>query len=172
MDLTRPGRAGVDDDLGDDDGIDVTPRTIDEGPPGARERRRPAVYALLALLVVAVAFVGLQFLGSAVVYYKNADEAVRDKASLGTDRFRAQGVVQAPVASQGGAVTFAIEFNEVSVPVRHVGDPPDLFEPGIPVVIEGHWSEDGSVFESDNMQIKHSSEYKAENSDRVSPAGP
>ncbi len=36
-------------------------------------------------------------------------------------------------------MTFTIAFNGVEVPVVHDGDPPELFEPGIPVVLEGHW---------------------------------
>jgi cytochrome c-type biogenesis protein CcmE len=53
-----------------------------------------------------------------------------------------------------------------------VGDPPDLFEPGVPVVLEGRWQGDGDdlVFSSDRMLVKHSEEYEAENEDRLDDA--
>ena len=42
-------------------------------------------------------------------------------------------------------VTFTVKFNGVEVPVHHEGDPPELFEPGIPVVLEGRWASSGEV---------------------------
>ena len=47
----------------------------------------------------------------------------------------------------------------------HEGDPPELFQPGIPVVLEGRWS--GDHFASDRIMVKHSEQYKAGNPDRV-----
>ena len=41
-------------------------------------------------------------------------------------------------------VEFDITFNNVSVHVIHQGDPPELFQAGVPVVLEGHWQ--GDVF--------------------------
>lgn len=149
--------------------MDVTPRTLgDEGTPPTRRRRSKAAYLLVALVVIAVAFVAMQFLNSATLYYRNADEAVRDKASLGSKRFRIQGVVQDSVEKQATEVDFAIEFNGTRVSVRHIGDPPELFKPGVPVVLEGKWQ--GDYFASDRILIKHSEEYKEQNPDRLSNA--
>jgi cytochrome c-type biogenesis protein CcmE len=120
------------------------------------------------LVVVAIAVVAMQFLNNAALYYRNADEAVRDKAALGTKRFRIQGVVQDGVDKQANEVDFTIEFNGTRVAVRHIGDPPELFKPGVPVVLEGKWQ--GDYFASDRILIKHSAEYKEENPDRLSNA--
>jgi cytochrome c-type biogenesis protein CcmE len=62
-----------------------------------------------------------------------------------------------------------VEFEIISagevVPVVHQGDPPELFKPGIPVVLEGRW--DGDVYASDRIMVKHTTEYREQNPDRV-----
>jgi cytochrome c-type biogenesis protein CcmE len=147
--------------------VDVTPRTVDgDGAPPVRRRRSPLVYVVGVLVVVAIAFVLFQFLNNAALYYRNADEAVRDKASLGTKRFRVQGTVQDDVQQSGTAVTFSIAFNGATIAVHHQGDPPDLFKAEAPVVLEGHWDASGQYFDSDTILIKHSAEYIEDNPDR------
>lgn len=152
--------------------LDLTPRT--EGQSPTRPRRSPAAWALLVVLVAGIGFVLFQFLNNAAVYYKNADEALRDKQSLGAKRFRVQGVVQEPVeVDSANVIVFDILFNGATVHVRHTGpEPPDLFKPGIPVVLEGNWDKSGGFYESTAIQIKHSSEYKEKNPDRVSSDAP
>jgi len=152
--------------------VDVTPRSgddDDEGPRKPRRKRSPAAYFLLLLVVVGVGFIALQFLNNSTLYYRNADEAVREKDSLGTKRFRVQGVVQDDVTQVGaGEVDFTIAFNNVSVRVHHQGDPPDLFKPGIPVVLEGRWQ--GDFYASDRILIKHEENYIEQHPDRLSNA--
>jgi cytochrome c-type biogenesis protein CcmE len=92
--------------------------------------------------------------------------AQRDK--LGDRRFRIEGNVLSPVDQQGDFVRFRIESKGVEVPITHKGDPPELFQPGIPVVLEGRFEGDG--FASDRILVKHSETYVAENPDRVAPA--
>ena len=154
------------------DVVDVTPREVEPRPPRRRKRKSPLMYGVLALIVVGIGFVLFQGLNNAALYYRNADEAVHDKASLGTSRFRVQGVVQNDVKKVGQEVDFTIVFNDVPVAVRHQGDPPELFQPNLPVVLEGHWSADGSYFASDRILVKHSEEYKAQNPDRVNSTAP
>jgi cytochrome c-type biogenesis protein CcmE len=67
-------------------------------------------------------------------------------------------------------VDFRVVFNGVSVDVHHAGDPPELFQPGIPVVLEGRWSPSGDVFDSDTIRVKHSEQYEADNGDRLDDA--
>lgn len=136
-------------------------------------RRRPSTgrrRAIVAGLMVAVAlgFLLIQGLGNATLYFKTADEAVAERAQLGDRRFRVEGVVvDGTVAQTGEDVRFTIEENGVRVPVAHEGDPPELFQPNIPVVLEGAWS--GDRFASDRIMVKHSSEYRAENPERLQP---
>ena len=129
------------------------------------------MYGVLVLIVVAIGFVLFQGLNNAALYYRNADEAVREKSSLGTRRFRVQGTVQ-PFDKTKRPVEFDIVFNNATVHVRHEGDPPELFQAGLPVVLEGHWSSDGTFFASDRILVKHTEEYKAENPDHVNSTAP
>jgi cytochrome c-type biogenesis protein CcmE len=69
-------------------------------------------------------------------------------------------------------VDFTITFNNVSIAVKHEGDQPELFQPNLPVVLEGHWSSDGTFFASDTILVKHSEEYKAQNPDHVNSTAP
>jgi cytochrome c-type biogenesis protein CcmE len=49
--------------------------------------------------------------------------------------------------------------------VSHQGDPPELFKPGIPVVLEGRFQ--GATFASDRIMVKHSEDYVAKHPSRV-----
>jgi cytochrome c-type biogenesis protein CcmE len=150
--------------------VDLTPRTVDEPAAPARRRGNPVAVLVLVALVLAAGFVLVRGLRDATVFFYRADEAVARRDELGERRFRLQGTVQDDVTRTGNEVRFSVEANGTVVEVAHVGDPPDLFEPGIPVVLEGHWQ--GDRFASDRILVKHSSEYKAENPDRVEPGSP
>lgn len=129
--------------------------------------------ALLIVLVAVLAAGGLLWkaLGDATVYFKTADEALAERASLGERRFRLEGVVLAgSVTSRDDGVRFVVAENGARIPVHHRGDPPELFKEGIPVVLEGHFA--GSTYESDRILVKHTSEYRKVNPDRVKDYGP
>ena len=137
-------------------------------PPSA-PRRSSAVRVIVVVCILAAAVALLATaLNQSTTYFKTADEAVRDKAALGTKRFRVEGVVTEPVVDRGGNVRFAIMNAGVCVNVSHAGDPPELFKPGIPVVLEGRWQ--GSVYSSDRIMIRHTNEYKEKNAGRIAQA--
>lgn len=124
-----------------------------------------------AAVVTALGFLVFQGLGNATVYFRTADEAVAQRRSIGDDRLRIQGtVVDGSVSQLGDDVTFRIESKGVEVPVEHRGDPPELFKPGIPVVLEGRFR--GETFESDRILVKHSETYIADNAERVTTIVP
>ena len=131
-------------------------------------RRRFGVVA--GLVLAAVGFLLFQGLGNATVYFKTADEAVADRAELGGRRFRIEGlVVSGSLRPLGGdRVGFEVESAGVEVPVVHRGDPPELFREGIAVVLEGRW--DDTTYASDRILVRHSSEYRAENPERMKDA--
>ena len=134
-------------------------------PVAVRPRRRGLAVVLLAVAAV-VGFLAVRSLGASTVYFRTADEAVAQRAKLGTRRFRIEGtVLGGSIREQGTTTRFTIAANGTSVPVIHQGDPPELFQPGIPVVLEGHWL--GDAFASDRMMVKHSEQYKAQNPSRV-----
>jgi cytochrome c-type biogenesis protein CcmE len=118
------------------------------------------------VVVAALGFLVFQGLGNATLYFRTADEAVAQRAELGDRRFRIEGdVVDGSVRQVGNDVSFILTSKSVEVPVRHKGDPPELFRPGIPVVLEGRFQ--GDYFASDRIMVRHSETYVAENPDRV-----
>jgi cytochrome c-type biogenesis protein CcmE len=131
-----------------------------------------------AVVLAALAFLLVQGLGNATLYFRTADEAAAQRDSLGTRRFRIQGDVLAGSVRQTGdagdnLVAFTLTSRGATVPVLHQGDPPELFKPGIPVVLEGRF--DGDHFASDRILVKHSETYVAEHPERVTTvpaAGP
>ena len=127
-------------------------------------RRR--LWIVGGLMAVAIGLILFEGLGNATVYFKTADEAVHDRASMGTRRFRIEGtVVDGSVKATADGASFTIENNGATVPVVHHGDPPELFKPGIPVVLEGHWQ--GTTYDSDLIMVKHTEQYRAKHPTRV-----
>jgi cytochrome c-type biogenesis protein CcmE len=123
------------------------------------------------VVIGALGFLVFQGLGNATLYFRTADEAVAQKAQLGDRRFRIEGdVVDGSVRQDGNDVSFILTSKSVEVPVLHKGDPPELFRPGIPVVLEGRF--EGDHFSSDRMLVKHSETYVADNPDRVTTSVP
>lgn len=118
------------------------------------------------LVAGAMGLLVVQGLGEATLYFRTADEAVAGRDTLGSRRFRLEGdVVDGTVVTAAGGVAFTIAKNGAQVAVRHQGDPPELFKPGIPVVLEGNFA--GDTFNSDRMLVKHSETYVAENPERL-----
>ncbi len=153
--------------------MELSPRTApNTGAVTPRRRRSPWAYAALVLVLVGIGVVAYQALSSASLYFYNADEAVAKAAELDGQRIRVQGVVEDDVAPRldGDGITFTIRFNGVELPVEHDGDPPELFKPGTPVVLEGHFAGSDEAFKSDRILVKHSEQYQAENGDRLDDA--
>lgn len=154
-------------------GPDAGESTPAEGPATGRRRRRnlPAI-ALLVAVVAVGGFVVVKALGSATTFYRNVDEAVAQRDSLGSKRFRLQGtVVPGTIAQTGEGVTFEVAYNGVALNVRHVGDPPEMFKESEAVLLEGHYdATDPTRFDSDLMIVKHSNVYKEKESERLTQA--
>jgi cytochrome c-type biogenesis protein CcmE len=130
---------------------------------GLGSRRRQVIaFGIIAAALGVLVFRGL---GNATVFFKTADEAVAQRAKLGSQRFRIEGTVQPGVQQVGQDVAFTIANNGVSVNVIHTGGAPQLFKPGIPVVLEGHFVPDGH-FASDLIMVKHTSSYDAKHPER------
>ena len=110
-------------------------------------------------------------LTSATLFFYNANEAVAKRPELGTSTFRIQGTVENNVRRTSGGADFTITYGGVEVPVDHVGDPPQLFKAGEPVVLQGHWDPNGQpLFLSSLMLVKHDATYTAKNAGRLKQA--
>ena len=135
------------------------------GSPSRSGRRRAWIAG--AAVLAALAYLLLRGLGDATVYFKTVDEAVAQRSELEGRRFRIEGtVVPGSVRQSSGDVRFRIRGERGgSVEVAHEGDPPELFQPDLPVVLEGAW--EGTRFDSDRIMVRHTSEYQARHPDRV-----
>jgi cytochrome c-type biogenesis protein CcmE len=122
--------------------------------------RRLAV--VLAVILGAIAFLVVQGLGNATTFFRNADEAVAHRESLGTKRFRLQGVVKpGSIKEDGTALDFVVEWRCAQVPVHHTGSQSRLLKDGIPVVLEGAFARGSSTYDSDRILIKHTEKYQS-----------
>ena len=141
-------------------------------PPAPRVRgslgNRRRLIVAIAILVGAFGFLVYRGLGNATLYFRTADEAVAQKATLGTRRFRIEGtVLPGTIRTVAQTVDFRIMGpGGAQVAIEHHGDQPQLFTDGTPVVLEGRW--DGDHFASDRIMIKHSEDYKTQHPDRLS----
>jgi cytochrome c-type biogenesis protein CcmE len=128
--------------------------------------RRLAV--VLAVILGAIAFLVVQGLGNATTFFRNADEAVAQRDSLGSKRFRLQGVVlPGSIDETSHGVDFVVEWNCATVPVTHAGTQPALLKDGIPVVLEGSFVEGSSTYDSDRVIIKHTEDYRTDESEKA-----
>jgi cytochrome c-type biogenesis protein CcmE len=124
-------------------------------------RRRRAFFAIGLCGVAVVAIVVLAVvLSENVVYFRTVSEAVANRRAQGHDRFRLAGkVVPGSIAETAKGVRFRVTDGKATATVVHIGDPPDLFKAGAPIVCEGRWGT-GSEFDSDRIMIRHGNDYQ------------
>jgi cytochrome c-type biogenesis protein CcmE len=129
-----------------------------------RQRRRLIVVG--AVLVAAFVFLIVKGLGSSLNYFETVDQAVQSKAVLGTKTFRLEGlVVPGSVHRHDGGVDFVAAGTKDRVNVVNTGNPPQLFQNDIPVVVVGHFS--GATFVSNQIIVDHTAQYVAKYPNRV-----
>ena len=149
--------------------------------PVRSDRRRLVSLAVIVAVAAAVTWLVANLLGDASLFFYNADEAVERRDELGSERFRVQGTPVAGTIAEtflddAPALAFTIGFEGALVDVVHTGDPRELFQPGVPVVLEGGWrlgpapvdeparaalaAADGWYFASDRMLVKHDNDYR------------
>ena len=148
-------------------------------------------YNLLAIAIAVIVLVW--FLITNSQSFLPADEAVQERSELGDRRFQ---ILGSPISSatsdqtviiDGNEYTFfTISFDGVLVDVVSTGTPPDLFDEGIPVVLEGKWNEeplpkpgfvfpnganDGWWFSTNRILVKHDNDYREERLDDAEERG-
>ncbi len=149
--------------------LDVTPRTGEHTRSTGSSSRKYIAIGVLLVILGGLGIVVFNGLNGAATFYYNVDEAIVKQDSLGDQRFRMQGnVVPGSITPTDDGVDFVLAYGDKEVPVRHVGDPPELFSADIPVIIEGSFS--GDHFDSDEILIRHDSSYEEDNGDRLRTA--
>ena len=137
-------------------------RAPSPAPPAGPRRRtrltsRRRVVVAGVVVAVALGFLVFRGLANATEYFLTTSQAVQQKAHLGTSPFRIEGTVENDVRQVGDTVRFTIFSGGTAVKVISTGNPSPLFKPGIPVVLDGHWS--GDTYMSDLIMVKHSASY-------------
>jgi len=143
--------------------------------PRRRSTRTRYIVAVGGCVFAVVAIVALALvLSNNVVYFRTVSEAVHNRADQGTSRFRLAGaVVDGSVHETTRGVRFEVTDGKNTVMVDHIGDPPDLFKEGAPVVCEGRWASTAknAEFRSDRILIKHGSDYEPPKVDTSKQSG-
>jgi cytochrome c-type biogenesis protein CcmE len=144
-------------------------RSVPAAAPVRPRRSLASRRRLLVAVAIVVGAIGVllyQGLSNATTYFYTADQAVAHRAVQGTRTFRIEGIVMpGTVHVVDATIQFQIENNGVQVPVVHSGGQPELFQPNIPVVLQGRWN--GDSFASDLIMVKHTESYRQQNPGRV-----
>ncbi|MGD0321646.1 MAG: cytochrome c maturation protein CcmE [Acidimicrobiales bacterium] len=143
-----------------EENVGPSPSSSRPARSSTKERRRfPWRLGVLgAVLVGAFCFLLVKGLSSSLDYFETVDQAVSHKAMLGTRTFRLEGlVVPGTVHRFANGVTFVAAGSHHRVVVSNTGNPPQLFQPDIPVVVVGHFT--GSRFVSNQIIVDHSPQY-------------
>ena len=110
-----------------------------------------------AIVAACVGYLVYSASGGSAEYYLTVSE-LRSHAATGD--VRVAGVVQGDVVKTDGGlhVTFTEKDSTASIPVDYTGTLPDIFKPGITVVVEGALGADG-VFAAREVLAKHDENY-------------
>jgi cytochrome c-type biogenesis protein CcmE len=138
----------------------------------AQGRRRSALVVAVVIIVAAFGFLLYGGIDKNVVFFLTPQELLARGTSAYDVPVRLGGLV-APGSVKWDADKLDLRFVVMdsggqSVNVHSTGAPPPMFRDNMGVVLEGRYHRNG-VFESTNVMIKHSNEYrKPENGGRPS----
>ncbi len=136
--------------------------------PAPTRRARLRVMVVLGLIVAAVLGLLSQGLLHSLNYFETVDEALAQRASLGTKQIRLEGLVRGPIRRDAVGALFGLAGSRGVIPVSEVGSPPQLFQLNIPVVVVGHFdSPSARVFHASQIMVKHTANYIAAHPGRV-----
>jgi cytochrome c-type biogenesis protein CcmE len=139
-------------------------------PPASRSRSSRRSLGVIAVLVVVVVVLLSQGLLRSLNYFETVDQALGQRASLGTKVIRLEGVVQpGSIERTNAGASFTLTGSgSHRVYVTAQGSPPQLFQADIPVVVVGHFDSSTSLdFAGTQIMVKHSSTYIAAHPNRV-----
>jgi cytochrome c-type biogenesis protein CcmE len=129
----------------------------------AQGRRRAAMAVAVVIIVAAFGFLLYGGIDKNVVFFLTPQELLARGPSAYDVPVRLGGLV-APGSVKWDADKLDLRFvvtdsGGQSVNVHSTGAPPQMFRDGMGVVVEGRYHRSG-VFESTNLMIKHSNEYR------------
>jgi len=139
-------------------------------PPRSTSRSSRRSLGVIAVLVIVVVVLLSQGLLKSLNYFETVDQAMGQRASLGTKVIRLEGVVQpGSISRTNSGASFTLTGSRTDhVFVTAEGSPPQLFQASIPVVVVGHFVSSTSLdFVGTQIMVKHSSSYIAAHPNRV-----
>ena len=139
-------------------------------PPSSPSRSSRRSIAVIAVLVIVVVVLLSQGLLKSLNYFETVDQAMGQRASLGTKEIRLEGVVQpGSISRTNDGASFTLSGSGARrVFVTAQGSPPQLFQASIPVVVVGHFvSSTSPDFVGTQIMVKHTSSYIAAHPNRV-----
>src|SRR5437867_1597288 len=135
----------------------------EEKIPSRRRKRLPLSFIIGGLAILAaVLYLVYANTQANAVYYMTVTE-LRNCTTCTTQSVRVAGVVQQGSIvrdDQKQLISFVITQGGQSLPVNYSGVVPDIFRPGIEVVVEGHYSGQG-VFQAQALLAKCPSKFQA-----------
>jgi cytochrome c-type biogenesis protein CcmE len=146
--------------------LEVTP--IEPSASRSRSGRRSLV-VIVVLVAAVIALLG-QGLLSNLNYFETVNQAMSHRGVLGTNDFRLEGLVAKGTVNRtaNGASFFLSGRRAHEIFVVAHGQPPQLFQSDIPVVVDGHFTTRHSlVFDASQIIVKHSASYVAQYPNRV-----
>ena len=129
----------------------------------AQGRRRSALAVGVVIILAAFGFLLYGGIDKNVVFFLTPNELLSRGSAAYDVPVRLGGLVQ-PGSVKWDAEKLDLRFVVMdsggqSVNVHSSGAPPQMFRDGMGVVVEGRYHRNG-VFESTNLMIKHSNEYR------------
>ena len=126
-------------------------------------RRRAALAVAVVIIIAAFGFLLYGGIDKNVVFFLTPEELLSRGTAAYDVPVRLGGLV-APGSVKWDADRLDLRFvvtdsGGQSVNVHSTGAPPQMFRDGMGVVVEGRYHRNG-VFESTNLMIKHSNEYR------------
>jgi cytochrome c-type biogenesis protein CcmE len=125
---------------------------------------------VLGALVLAIIALLSQGILHSLNYFETVDQALGQRAKIGTEVIRLEGVVKPGSidrTSSGASFVLTGSRNH-RVYVDAHGSPPELFQADIPVVVVGHFTSATSLdFDGTQILVKHTATYIAAHPRRV-----
>lgn len=133
-----------------------------ESPRPRRRRKLPLGFIIAGLAIAAaVAYLVIANTGASAEYYMTISQ-LRACASCGAQTVRVAGIVASNSVVRDDktqVIHFTITDSGAAMPVVYSGVVPDIFRPGIQVVVEGHLV--SGIFQAQNLLAKCPSKFQS-----------
>jgi cytochrome c-type biogenesis protein CcmE len=132
--------------------------------PTSPKRRIPLSFMLAAIAILgAVVYLVFANTQASAVYYMTVSE-LEHCTTCSAQSVRVAGIVQAGSVTRNDAqeqITFTIIDGKQTLPVTYSGVVPDIFRPGVQVVVEGHYNGQAAPFNAQTLLTKCPSKFQS-----------